>query len=113
MIKIRRGDIWLADLSPTIGREQARKGPVLIISGDLFNNSHANLVFAVPVTSKYKNIRSHISVSPPDGGLTSESFIMCEAARSISKERLIKFTGSVSTGTMGEVEDVLRFLLEL
>lgn len=68
MNEIRRGDVWLADLSPTIGREQAGLRPVLVISSDFFNQGFAELVFAVPVTSKNKSIRSHIAVAPPEAG---------------------------------------------
>lgn len=32
-----RGEIWLATLDPTVGREQAGTRPTLIISDDLFN----------------------------------------------------------------------------
>ena len=113
MTQIKRGEIWLANLSPTKGREQAGMRPVLIMSSDYFNQGFAEIVFAVPITSKSKNIRSHISVFPPEGGLTMTSFIMCEAMRSISKERLEKHLGSVSSATLHEVEDTLKILLDL
>lgn len=113
MTQIKRGDLWLANLSPTIGREQAGMRPVLIPSADNFNQGFAELVFAVPITSKDKNIRSHVAVFPPEGGLTLPSFIMCEAMRSISKQRLVKCLGMVSSAKMREVEDTLKILLEL
>jgi mRNA interferase MazF len=112
-MQIKRGEIWLANLSPTIGREQAGTRPVLIFSSDYFNKGFADLVYAIPITSKDKKIRSHIEVTPPEGGLTMPSFIMCDAMRSISKQRLIKFLGTISTGTMQDVEDTLKILLEL
>ena len=113
MTQIKRGEIWLANLSPTKGREQSGMRPVLIMSSDYFNQGFAELVFAVPIISKAKNIRSHVSVFPPEGGLTMTSFIMCEAMRSISKERLVKNLGVVSPATMNEVEDTLNILLDL
>ena len=36
-----RGDIWLADLDPTRGREQAGRRPVFIVSVGAFNQSKA------------------------------------------------------------------------
>lgn len=113
MTQIKRGEIWLANLSPTVGREQAGTRPVLITSGDYFNQGFAELVYAVPLTSKDKNIRSHVAVLPPEGGLAMPSFIMCDAMRSISKQRLINRLGVVSPVTMREVENTLKILLDM
>lgn len=113
MIPIRRGEVWLANLSPTVGHEQRGTRPVLIISSDYFNQGFSQLVYAIPITSRKKNIRSHIAVVPPEGGLKASSFIMCEAMRSISKERLIKLMGVLSADTILEVQDTLRILLDL
>lgn len=46
-----RGDIWLADLNPVRGHEQAGRRPVLVVSVDLFNQGRADLVVVLPVTS--------------------------------------------------------------
>ena len=45
-----RGEIWLADLAPTRGREQSGLRPVLILSIDDFNEGPADLVIVVPKT---------------------------------------------------------------
>lgn len=113
MTQVKRGEIWLANLSPTTRREQAGTRPVLVMSSDYFNQGFAELVFAVLITSKSKNIRSHVSVFPPEGGLTMTSFIMCEVMRSISKKRLEKNLGRISSSTLREVEDTLKILLDM
>ena len=46
-----RGEVWLVDLDPTRGREQAGKRPALVISTNEFNGSPADLVVIVPITS--------------------------------------------------------------
>ena len=108
-----RGEIWLTTLDPTIGREQAGTRPALIISDDLFNQSHAELVVVLPITSKNKGIRSHVAVAPPEGGLSAPSYIKCEDVRSISKQRLGRRLGKVTAKTMSEVENRLRVILSL
>ncbi len=113
MREIKRGEVWLADLSPTIGREQAGFRPVLITSSDYFNRGFAQLVYAIPITSRDKHVRSHVRVLPPEGGLSVPSFIMCEAMRSVSNQRLNKRLGDVSSGTIEEVEGILRIILEM
>ena len=108
-----RGEIWNADLSPTRGREQAGKRPVLVVSTDDFNDCPADLAVVVPVTSKWKGIPWHVGVRPGEGGLRTESYIMCEAIRCVAKERLAKRLGHVTPETILEVEKRLRILLEL
>ncbi len=113
MSEILRGEIWLVNLDPTLGREQAGRRPALIISENLFNQSYAELVIVVPITSQNKNIRSHILISKGESGLSLESFAKCEDVRSISKQRLTKRLGKVSQSVVEGVEEKLRFLMGL
>ena len=71
------------------------------------------MVIAVPITSRLRPVPFHIRIVPPQGGLTVESAALCEAVRSISKERLMRRLGTASVGTMELVEDRLRILLRL
>ena len=73
----------------------------------------AGLIIALPITSQAKKIPSHIEIAPPEGGLRETSFVMCEAIRSISKERFLKSYGAVSAQTVQRVEDCVRILLGL
>jgi mRNA interferase MazF len=108
-----RGEVWLADLNPTRGREQAGQRPVVVISEDLFNSGPADLVIVLPITSTLRPIPSHVRLAPPDGGLKTESAVLCEAIRSISKGRLVRRWGAVPAAKMKVIEDVLRILLRL
>jgi mRNA interferase MazF len=108
-----RGEVWLADLNPVKGHEQAGKRPCLVISVDLFNQGASGLIVVLPITSKEKRIPFHVELSPPEGGLKVRSFIKCEDVRSISVERLEKRWGTVSLETLAAVEDRLRILMGL
>ena len=108
-----RGEVWLADLNPTRGREQAGRRSVLVISEDLFNRGAAGLVIVLPLTSTIRGIPSHVPVAPPEGGVRNASAILCEAVRSVSIERLVARWGAVESRTMAAVEDRLRMLLRL
>lgn len=109
-LKPLRGDIWLVNLNPVKGREQAGKRPCLVVSADLFNRGPSELVVVLPITSKDKEIPFHVEVSPPEGGLKLKSFIKCEDVRSISLERFSQKLGVVSTASMTMVEERLRIL---
>ena len=108
-----RGEVWLVDLNPTKGHEQAGRRSSLILSVDLFNQGPAGLVVILPITTQAKGIPFHVETNILESGLTQRSFIKCEDIRSIAKERLFKRMGRVSDETMKAVEDRLRILLKL
>ena len=108
-----RGEVWLVELDPTRGREQAGKRPGLVISTNGFNKSPADLVVLIPITSKDKGIPWHVAIAPPERGVKTKRFAMCEAVRSVSKERLVQRWGAVSAATLDEIEDRLRILFDL
>ncbi len=112
-MSVGRGEIWLADLNPTRGHEQAGKRPVAVVSEDSFNGGPAGLVIVLPITATIRAIPSHIVVAPPEGGLTVRSAVICEAIRSISDTRLVERWGRLSERSLSRVEDVLRILLRL
>lgn len=108
-----RGDVRSVNLDPTLGREQAGTRPALVLSVDKFNHGPADLVVVLPITSRNKGQPLHVELTPPDGGLHLPSFIKCDDIRSISKQRLKRFHGTVSPQTMAEVEKRMRILLNL
>ena len=88
-----QGEIWLFDPDPTIGNEIGKKiRPCLIVSNNNWNKIRTGLVIIIPLTSVKKQISTHVQLDPPEGGLTVQSFALCEQIRSISKERLKKRT---------------------
>ena len=98
-----RGEVWLVDLNPVRGHEQAGIRPSLVVSEDLFNQGPAGLVIVVPISSRYKGIPLHVEISPPEGGLERPSYAKCEDIRSISKARLIRPLGKAGAQVMRQV----------
>ncbi|HWY48324.1 MAG TPA: type II toxin-antitoxin system PemK/MazF family toxin [Bryobacteraceae bacterium] len=108
-----RADVWSINLDPTLGREQSGTRPALVVSVDKFNHGPADLIAVLPITSKDKKQPIHVPIKPPDGGLSTLSFVKCEDIRSVSKQRLKQFYGTVSAQTVIEVEKRIRILLNL
>lgn len=113
MSKLTRGEVWLADLDPVKGHEQAGKRPIVILSVDRFNHSPAELIIVLPISTKAKGIPSHVEVLAGEASLKYKCFIKCEDIRSISKQRLSSYIGSISAETLKKVEDRVRILLGL
>ncbi len=111
--KPRRGEIWIVDLDPTLGHEQAGRRPGLVISVNAFNRSAAELAIVLPVTSRKKGIRSHVPIPAGEAGLRVSSFVKCEDVRSISTRRMSRRLGGASAATLQAVEERLRILMGL
>ena len=110
----RRGELWLVDFGDPIGREQSGRRPALIASADALNGGSAGVLIAVPLTTRHRDLPSHIEIDPSEeSGLSEIGYAKCEDVKSISEQRLLTRLGTVAGTTMFEVARVLRFLLEL
>src|SRR2546430_1846518 len=108
----RRSEVWLADLNPTRGSEQAGTRPVLIFQNDLINK-FTTTVLTIPFTTNLRraSLPSSVKVSKGEGGLTSDSVALCHQLRVLDKTRLTKKLGEVSNVILQEVEDCVLFTL--
>jgi mRNA interferase MazF len=97
---MKQGEIWYANLNPTEGSEQAGFRPVVVLSGNLMNQ-YLNVVIVCPLTTKIKNYKGNLVLSPnKTNGLSKESEIMLMHVRSLSKHRLNEKLGSISTSDL-------------
>ncbi len=108
-----RGEVWLAEFDQSIGHEQAKKRPCIVVSANMFNQSYSGLVIVVPLTKRNRNNPLHITLMPPDGGIVVQSYALCEQIRAISVERLSKTRiGKVSEQIMKALEFTLKIVLD-
>jgi mRNA interferase MazF len=110
-----RGDVWWVNLDPTVGHEQGRKRPSVIVSTNKFNQGPSSLVMVVPITTKNRELNTWVPVEPPEGGLREPSFVMCDQLRTISRNRLLDegALGSMTPGTMKRIVEIISILLEI
>ena len=106
-------EIWYADLNPVKGREQDGFRPVAIISGNMLN-THLKIVIACPLTSKIKAYKGNVVLKPSKlNGLTKKSEIITFHVRSISKDRLVRKIGSITSEQLADLkqglDDILRY----
>ena len=111
---MRRGEIYYADLSPTVGSEINKRRPVLIVSNDA-NNRAANTVTVLPITSNVTRVYPfEVLLSPKDSGLPKPSKAQAQQIRTISKERVRGGPqGRLDFALMRKAEDAIRLHLDL
>jgi mRNA interferase MazF len=99
-------DIYLADLNPTIGREQKGTRPVLVISNNFENL--LDVVTVIPITSLKDGRRVYPNELLLQSELERASILLCQQIRTISKDRLIKRLTSIeSVNTQNQILQTL------
>jgi mRNA interferase MazF len=87
MAEILRGDIWRADLNPTVGGEQAGVRPVLVISNDIFNH-YSQTVIALVLTSKPQSPGFPLTYELKTTCLPKTTWVKIGQIRTLSVHRL-------------------------
>ncbi len=107
MIKeVKRGEIYVANLSPARGSEQFGIRPVVIIQNDNYNTNSPTTIIAPLTGSKSKPEQStHVHVMPEC--LKEESLILLEQIRTVDKSRLVKCIGCISKRKMRAVDQAI------
>lgn len=104
-MRIRKGDIYYADLSPTVGSEQFGLRPVLIIQNNIGNKYSPTTIIA-PLTTKHKtHMPTHVDIELQP--LPAKSVVMLEQIRCIDRRRLCEYVGKVDKLLMIQVEKVI------
>ncbi len=110
---MKQCEIWMADLNPANGREQAGYRPVVIVSGNVLNK-YLDIVIACPLTTKIKNYKGNLLLKPTEeNGLTRPSEVLVFHIRSLSKNRLVKKVGRITQNQLNEIkqglDDILKY----
>ena len=112
--KIKRGDIYYANLNPVIGSEQGGRRPVLIISNDV-GNKHSPTVIVAPITSRINTkakLPTHTLINNFEG-LDKNSTILLEQVRTIDKQRLEQYLGMIPDDMVARVDKALAISVAL
>ena len=107
---VSRGEIWLADLNPTLGSEQSGTRPVLIFQNNSINRFTSTFL-TIPLTTNLRraSLPTCVLVSQGEGGLIKDSVALCHQLRVIDKLRLLRRLGAVSDRIMTSVESCVAF----
>jgi mRNA-degrading endonuclease toxin of MazEF toxin-antitoxin module len=110
---MRRGEIWLVALDPTLGHEQRGRGPVLIVSPETFNRV-TEVPIVVPITSGGKFARAAgFNVSLEEADTRTKGIVRCDQPGAIDlAARRGKKLEVIPGGIMEEVLAKLRTIFD-
>ena len=110
---VRRGDVFWANLDPTIGVEIKKTRPVVVVSNDVIN-LQSRLVIVVPLTTNISRLSpSHVLIPYGEGGLSQDSKVLTEQIRAMDTQRLTARIGSLSERFVRLIERAIRNSLDM
>ena len=112
---MKRSEIWLINLNPTIGAEIQKTRPAIIVNDDALGLLPLRII--VPITdwkNHYSTTVWMAKISPNSkNNLSKISGADCFQVRSVSTNRFIKKIGNVDTTEMEEIEMALANVLKI
>ena len=113
-MKVRRGTLYLADLSPRRGTEPGKIRPILVIQSDLLSDTGHPSTWVLPCTTRLVG-ENLLRVQLPSGiaGNKRNCEIMIDQSRAIDNRRLVRALAPLPEMILEEVEQKLRILGEL
>lgn len=92
---VKRGEIWLVNLDPTVGSEIKKSRPCVVISPPELHD-HLKTVIVAPMTSKGFSAPFRVPLSHAG----TKGLIVLDQVRTVDKLRLAKRMGAVSAKTL-------------
>ena len=111
---MKRGEIWFANLNPTVGSETAKRRPVLVVSNDANNRASATITILPLTTNVTRVFPFEVALQKATAGLGKASKIQAQQIRTIARERVTgKRIGVLEAEDMRKVEAAMRLHLGL
>lgn len=115
---MRRGEIRLVSLEPTVGAEANKRRPAVIVSNDGANITAERLgrgvVTVVPLTSNTSRVYPfQVILEATETGLDQDSKAQAEQVRSIAVERIGPRLGALTGPQLAALDEALRVHLAL
>lgn len=104
-MEVKRFDVFLVNLDPTVGHEIRKSRPCLVISPDEMNQ-YISTVIVAPMTTKGRNYPTRV----PCIFQGKEGQVVVDQIRTVDKIRLVKRLGKVDSQTQTDVFSVLSEL---
>ena len=111
-LELTPGVVAWASLDPVRGREQGGHRPVLVVASAGYLDAVTTLVIVLPITTVDRGWPNHVPVEGASG-LDRSSWVMTEQPRTLSRDRLRRVSGRVSSSCLAAVRTWLGDFLDL
>jgi mRNA interferase MazF len=110
----KRGEIYLINFEPAIGREIRKTRPAVIVQNNL-GNQVTSFVIVCPLTTQLppKEAINLVAVNPPEANIKKKSVIICNLIYTFDQKRLIEKIGEISASTLIKVDLGLAAVLDI
>ncbi|SDC17170.1 mRNA interferase MazF [Pelagirhabdus alkalitolerans] len=113
-MKVKRGEVYFADLSPVVGSEQGGVRPVLVIQNNIGNRfSPTVIVAAITAQIEKAKLPTHVEIEALEYGFERDSVILLEQIRTIDKQRLTDKITQLDDTMMEKIDAGLEISLGL
>jgi len=111
---IKRGEIWLVNLDPTLGAEIRKTRPVVVLSSDAVGVLPIKLVAPLTEWKEYLNQNIwHVKIIPDNlNGLTKTSAVDTLQLRGVDTQRFVQRIGNVSTEVLASIVTAIAAVIE-
>ncbi|MDH5560825.1 MAG: type II toxin-antitoxin system PemK/MazF family toxin, partial [Deltaproteobacteria bacterium] len=99
---VKRFEVYLVNLDPTLGREMKKTRPCVVISPDVMNKQDWIVIIA-PLTSTQKNYPTRV----PCAFQGKQGDIALEYLRSVDCDRLIRKVSEISSTEALQISSIL------
>ena len=110
MARILRGDIYWAELHPTVGHEGGQRRPVLVVSHDVFND-RSGIVIAIAITSQEPRAGFPLTLEITTAKLPKRSWARIGQIRTLSTERLGKRMARIAPEELDRIIEGLNEII--
>jgi len=112
---MRRGEIWLINLDPTIGQEIRKTRPAAVVSDDSVGVLPLKVV--VPITAwkeRYRVAPWLVRLDPsPENGLDKPSAADAFQVRSVAHQRFVRRTGVLTAADLNRISEALAAVFSI
>ncbi len=110
---MRKGEIWLINLDPTLGAEIRKTRPAVIVSEDAIGILPLRVI--VPITDwkdRYSVASWMVPIAPDaQNGLSKPSAADAFQIRSVSQERFVRRIGSLNDEAISQILKAIQIVL--
>ncbi len=113
---MKRGDIYLANLTPRTGSEQSGRRPVIIVSHNSLNQTESwRSIIVIPVstsTLQAKRKLTIVQIPKGNGNLSKDSIAVCHQVTTLDRAKFENYIGTLPEEILKQIEEGLKSAMD-